>query len=931
MRTILAIDDSLVSLEAIVEVIKMNISDCRVITAKSGDDGIALAKKEQPDLIILDILMPIMDGFEVCEILKKNILTERIPVVMLTGMDHTKEHRIKALNLGADGFFSKPIDPDELSAQINVALRIKKAEDDLLVQKQLVDKKVEEQTADLLAINAQLKLDIAKRKKVEEKLKKSEEHYRALFENIADVVTIINEDGNLLYASPSRKVLIGEDVDEQMEKSAFDLIHPSDVVRIKHEFAELKKNNTALINIEFKVKRTDGKWIDAKGTATNLLNNPHVKGIVITYRDITEQKTASEKISKSEKKFRELIEATHLGVAFCEAIYDNNNKLVDFIYRDMNAASEGFIKVNKEKIIGKKFSETKLQMDLGWLKKFENVLVTGNSTLFEIYHPDIKKYFSVFVYRSEKDVFVTIAEDITDRKLAAMKVQKSETNLRQIIDLVPMLIFAKDIDGKYIMANKAIADVFNTTVENLVGKTDADFLSDNSTTNKFINDDKSVILLNKSLFIPEEQLIDSDGKVKFFQTIKIPFNMEMSEKRVVLGASFDITERKQKEIELIAANKKANESDRLKSSFLRNLSHELRTPMNGISGFSQLLKEDNLSSSDQEYFIESINTSGKRLLDTVDSIIRYSMIESDQVGVSISDFNVSKQVSNIFKELKHIADNKQVNYVFNNLLENNDICIKTDCELLKIALVNLLLNAFKYTQNGTIELGCTVDDSDSHSEIIFSISDTGIGIDNSRLNAIFDPFVQADLEDKDVYEGVGLGLTIAKKYIELLGGILRVESEENIGSTFSFTVPYNTTAKITEDSNCVVNTPSKVSNKLKILIAEDDAVSLEYLVFELKKLKAKIYTAKTGVETVEIIKNNPDIDVILMDIKMPGISGYEATKQIREFNNDVVIIAQTAYALSGDRQKAISYGCNDYLSKPIDADKLLKIIGITAD
>ena len=239
--------------------------------------------------------------------------------------------------------------------------------------------------------------------------------------------------------------------------------------------------------------------------------------------------------------------------------------------------------------------------------------------------------------------------------------------------------------------------------------------------------------------------------------------------------------------------------------------------------------------------------------------------------------------------------------------------------------MNLIKNAIKYTPGGSIEFGYDVEsDRDTacivptNKTIIFYVKDTGIGIPKDRQDAIFERFIQADISDKMARQGAGLGLSISKAYVEMLGGKIWVESQEGIGSTFYFTLPYNS-EPVKETINQIIVPSVKTDNvrKLKILIAEDDEVSEMLIYITVKTFGKEILKTRTGIEAVEACRDNPDIDLLLMDIRMPEMDGYEATKQIRKFNKEVIIIAQTAYGLSGDREKAMEAGCNDYITKPI--------------
>jgi CheY-like chemotaxis protein len=275
---------------------------------------------------------------------------------------------------------------------------------------------------------------------------------------------------------------------------------------------------------------------------------------------------------------------------------------------------------------------------------------------------------------------------------------------------------------------------------------------------------------------------------------------------------------------------------------------------------------------------------------------------------------------------------KEMKLSFKNTLPSKEAIINTDREKLFAILTNLVKNAIKYTNEGSIIFGYDIVETLHATSLRFYVKDTGIGIQKDRQKFIFERFVQADIADKMARQGAGLGLSITKAYVEMLGGKIWVESEEGKGSTFYFTLPYNTDPNekivientVSDDGAEQKNNPG-VSG-LKILIAEDDKVSEILFDITVKMLSKEILKARTGIEAVEICRNNPDIDLILMDIQMPDLDGYEATRQIRQFNKHIIIIAQTAYAFSGDREKAIEAGCNDYISKPINQILLKELI-----
>jgi len=378
----------------------------------------------------------------------------------------------------------------------------------------------------------------------------------------------------------------------------------------------------------------------------------------------------------------------------------------------------------------------------------------------------------------------------------------------------------------------------------------------------------------------------------------------------------------------VAAKEKAEESDRLKSAFLANMSHEIRTPMNGILGFAGLLKEPGISGQKQQKYIKIIEKSGERMLNIINDIIDISKIESGTMKMYINETDINEKIENLYHFFKPEAKAKNIQFSVEQTLPNNETIVKTDSEKVHAVLSNLLKNAIKFTNKGKIEFGVGYESSSSgKKQLKFFVKDTGMGIPIDRQQAIFERFIQADVHDKMALQGAGLGLSISKAYVEMLGGKIWVESQERMGSVFYFTIPCNdeTEKVFVQDVEASIKT-DYTPRKLKILIAEDDEASQMLLSMIVEEFTSEIFIANDGIEAVEIYKNNPDIDLILMDVKMPNLNGYDATQQIRELNKNVVIIGQTAYALSFDRQKVMDAGCNDYISKPILMNDLKTLI-----
>ncbi|HSN47254.1 MAG TPA: ATP-binding protein, partial [Flavobacterium sp.] len=388
----------------------------------------------------------------------------------------------------------------------------------------------------------------------------------------------------------------------------------------------------------------------------------------------------------------------------------------------------------------------------------------------------------------------------------------------------------------------------------------------------------------------------------------------------------DITSRKNVEKELIKAKEKAEESDRLKLAFLANMSHEIRTPMNGILGFTELLKSPNLDGEEQQEYIRIIEKSGVRMLNIINDIISISKVESGQVEVSMSETNVNDQIDYLLTFFKPEALHKGILLSVHEKLPSNESIIITDKEKVYAILTNLVKNAIKFTDSGSIEFGCTK----KGKFFEFYVKDSGFGISKSQKKIIFERFRRGNETITRTHEGSGLGLAISKAYVEMLGGKIWVESEQGNGSTFYFTIPANKELKSNEKKTAVKNPlQEKEENQikdLKVLIVEDDEISKLLITIAVKKFSKEILKVDTGLEAIEACRNNPDIDLVMMDINMPEMGGYEATEEIRKFNKDVVIIAQTANGMQSDRDEAIAAGCTDYVSKPVNIASLSELI-----
>lgn len=376
-------------------------------------------------------------------------------------------------------------------------------------------------------------------------------------------------------------------------------------------------------------------------------------------------------------------------------------------------------------------------------------------------------------------------------------------------------------------------------------------------------------------------------------------------------------ELEQQNVELVIAKEKAEASDKLKSAFISNISHEIRTPLNGIMGFGQILTDNNLSPEEKEQYSQMLNNSSLRLVNTITNFMDISLLRSGNQKVYKKELNVKRRVADIVSKFSDSCLEKKLNLFITPPNPEDDIKLLTDSELFSKILYQLIDNAVKFTHEGTITVGYQL----SGNEVHFFVSDTGIGISLENQVLIFDSFIQEDGKTTRRYEGSGLGLSIAQELVNLLEGKIWLKSEKGKGSTFYFSLPYRKPEP--QDAQTII-TSQKLKERQTILIAEDDEINFFYFKTLLSHDKVEILHAEDGIEAVELCKENPEIELVLMDLKMVDMDGFEATRQIKSFRPELPVIAITAYSETEDKRKALLAGCDEFLTKPVKKEFLIK-------
>ncbi|HEY6141903.1 MAG TPA: PAS domain S-box protein [Flavobacterium sp.] len=764
--------------------------------------------------------------------------------------------------------------------------------------------------------------DITERKKTEEKLIANDE--------FLNQIQIIANIGSYLFdfttgkwtSSPVLDGIYG--IDEHFEKTVEgwrSIIHPEWKDIMKTYFEEEILIRRKDFSKDYKIIRINDqeeRWVYGTG---KIIYNKHNEPIQLigTIQDISKQKKSEDSLRESEEKYRSLVENSPDAVV----IYIDGN--VVFVN---NEAVRMIGAKNKNELIGKSVlqfihpdsMESVIQKMIDMLKD-DNASDVVEEKFIDLsgktIHVEIKGIPTIY----EQQVAVqVIIHDITERKRTQEKIRQ----LSQAVEQSPVTIIITNTEGAIEYVNPKFIETTGYTFEEVAGKNPRLLKSEHTSSDEYKK-------LWETLSAGKEwhgefHNVRKDGKFYWESASISPIINAIGETTHFIAIKEDITDRKKIEKQLIKAKEKAEESDRLKLAFLANMSHEIRTPMNGILGFTELLKSPSLAGEEQQEYIRIIEKSGIRMLNIINDIINISKVESGQVEISLSETNVNEQIEYLYNFFKPEAKQKGILLSIDNPLTDNKAIINTDQEKMYAILTNLVKNAIKFTDSGSIDFGYVKKDD----FLEFYVKDTGFGISKAHKKIVFERFRQANESLTRTHEGSGLGLAISRAYVEMLGGKIWLESEEGKGSSFYFTIPYITQS---ESKNKVI--PKKVIAKektentikdLKVLIVEDDAISKLLITIAVKPFSKEIIKVSTGIEAIETCRNNPDIDLVMMDINMPEVGGYEATKQIREFNKDLVIIAQTANGMQSDKEEAIVAGCTDYISKPVNIASLGELI-----
>ncbi len=832
-------------------------------------------------------------------------------------------------------------------------------------------------------------IDITTIKEAQESLRKSEEFNRRLLATIPDLVLRTDLDGNIVFLNaPAGTDSLLHKKEDLLGKNILSFVHESDLERAI-ENTKLMFEKPLGIKV-YKLKLEDGKLLDYEingDLVRDAGNNP--VGIVYIVRNITERKKAENAIIHGRQRLESFLEIsrkitiTYEKDVIMQMIVDNATRIMELgsgalylqhddriinlvattpslpddfhnslrlvnlndyphIARAFSTGSFVFMEDSlsaeltpaEDQILKTRGLRSNLYLPINLRENTIGVLIlssvgaTCSFTDEEIYMlqgfanqaahiiDNVNNYMELKNYATKLEQQISQRKD-AEKELRKFKIISDQANYGSAI---------ADLEGDLLYVNDFFAKMHGWEASDLHGESLTILHNEHqlSKVNELLHE-----LKTKGSFSSKEvDHVKKDGSI-FPTLMNASLVLDEHNKPLFIATTaIDITEIKTARLELLKllndlqiAKEKAEESDKLKMAFLNNISHEIRTPLNGIIGFGTFLAERDNPPETRMKMLAFVENSSKRLINTITDYVDMARIVSNTMEVNINEFLLYPFYIDIAENAKQQCIEKQLEFVSSYQSDDYVLILNSDSGLLQRVLNILLDNAIKFTARGKICLGYNKSDS----SLEFYVQDTGKGIAPEKLDRIFHVFTQEDMSNTRDYEGSGLGLSIASSLVKMLGGSISVQSELGKGSTFSFRIPY-TNLQLVEKSPLPNDRNVTFSTKSLILVVENEEINYLYMKAILNMVDCNYLLAKNGNQAVEYCRQKPEISLVLMDIKMPVMNGLEATRIIREFRPDLPIIAITAYVQTGDKQRFIEAGFNDYLSKPIKREKLYSLI-----
>lgn len=823
-------------------------------------------------------------------------------------------------------------------------------------------KDLENLVSELRASNDELKESYIQKENV---YISKENLYHQIVNSCDDGVIVIQGD-TFKYINQTSANLLDINTDDFEELKFSDIIHEDYKGELIKSISQIVSGDQITTNIDTQLVNISGVAIQVSIVLKKLTLSNNQVSVLVHITDVKETGTNS-KQGNSLRKVVDLIDKhSEEGIFLLTKPEGDNQALFAWNIEDVNSAGCKLLEKEQSVVVDKMLGD--------FLTKSEDISIPVEDEVsdfdddIELHIKNLNKYLRFSIYPISKTKIICKVVDVTDFYLTKMQLNKNLQRDELFTEILNIFNSDKSYSEKYSSVIERIAYNFGTkrivVFYDEVNKNNSLINHQHSAKGfSLLNDKTSVdfnkvpswnkMLLERKMILGFSTKFLPDDIVSFFKDLNIdkayvfPIfieeelfgsvlyenysenswdNTEINYLKMVSGLISNLTSRQMYEVKLLKAKQSAEEADKLKSSFLANMSHDIRIPMTSILGFSDLLADPDLTVGEREEFIELVNDSGQDLLTLVDNIVDVAKIETGQLRVNIdkvSIVNLFNDLNNTYSKNSKIYNHDDLDLILDIPEKYDSISFDTDGFRFKQVMGNLLDNAIKFTDTGNIRFGI----SNIWAETIeFYVQDSGIGIPEDIQQTIFKSFSKADRNYTKEYNGTGLGLAISKSLVELLSGEIRVVSYPGKGSTFYFTHPLP--KEVDEKVEIKVDKNKGVSYNWEdktILIAEDVEQNYRYLEYILAQTKVKIIWAKNGKEALNYFKDKKECDCILMDIRMPEMNGIEASKEILKLR-DIPIIVQTAYTLGDEKELSINAGCVDYISKPVNAGKLLKIV-----
>lgn len=685
------------------------------------------------------------------------------------------------------------------------------------------------------------------------------------------------------------------------------LVHPDDLLSLNSEIDRALNQNHEL-DFDFRIITAVGKikYCHSKARVEYDSNNLPVR-MYGTMMDITDSKKIQESLMASEERFRTLFEHNLSIILLIDPATGN--------ILDANHAAEGFYGWKREQMIKMRIQEIDtLGENSGLVLEKAR---TENRVRFEFSHRladgsirEVEVFTSMIDILGKEHIHAII-HDITDKKEAKKQLEL----LNRAVEQSPVSVMITNRAGNLEYVNPMFTEITGYSFAEVIGKNPR-ILQSGAYPENFFKELWDVILSGK-VWRGEFLNRKKNGELYWEKSIITSILNSKGEISSFIAVQEDITILKKLDQELIQAKEKAEESDALKTAFLHNISHEIRTPINAIVGFSEFLSDNQLDDEKRGKFVSIIIESSNQLLNIINDVMSMATIEAGQEQIVEKDICINNIFGHLHQQYQHKAHHKSLDFQLFTTLDDEQATVLVDDNKLTQILSCLINNAIKFTQSGFVSVGYTL----KYNFIEFYVKDSGIGISPDLHDKIFHRFRQADNSHTRKYGGSGLGLAIAEAYVKLLGGEIWLHSIPDRGSEFYFTIPY----KKTNVLNRNINSPStSVTERKSILIAEDEEFNFLLVEEILLPLNVELTWADDGQKAVDLCNSGKQFDLILMDLKMPRLNGLAAIEQIRAVSPNVPIIVQTAYDATIEKQKAFQSGCNDFITKPFNKFELLE-------